>query len=119
MEYNAMVMARLLTAKGFDCTVSFLCGESLFPLATLNRERLPKQVKQTVSLQQAIDACESAELLVDGVFGIGFHGALPAEVTAVFETANRLNAHRAALCVYGQKRKADGKTICLFKQKSA
>lgn len=94
---DGLVMARLLTAKGFDCTVSFLCGESLSPLATLNRERLPKQVKQTVSQQQAIDACKSAELLVDGVFGIGFHGALSAEVTAVFETANRLNAHRIAL----------------------
>ncbi|PWL73005.1 MAG: NAD(P)H-hydrate epimerase [Clostridiales bacterium] len=94
---DALVMARLLTLKGWAVSVSLLCGEQLSELAVLNRSRLPEQVRILPPDDSLYGEITRADLLVDAVFGIGFHGELPEPVRIVFREANASNAERIAL----------------------
>ncbi|MGI5896243.1 MAG: NAD(P)H-hydrate epimerase [Oscillospiraceae bacterium] len=94
---DALVMARLLAPKGWTVSISFLCGEQLSELATLNRSRLPEQVRILPLDSSLYSEITRADFLVDAVFGIGFHGELPEPVRAVFRKANAANAERIAL----------------------
>lgn len=93
---DALVMARLLAGQGWPVAVSFLCGEQLSELAALNRSLLPQAVRE-VPPAQLHEATIQAGVLVDAVFGIGFHGTLPENIRAVFRAANQSGAIRASL----------------------
>ena len=90
---DAFVVARLLAAKGWAVQVVLLLGDGFSPLARLNYDRMPTQVKR-MTLEQADFA---AAVLVDGVFGTGFRGALPAVVAAAMRKANEAETVRVAL----------------------
>lgn len=93
---DGLVVARLLAEAGWDVCVSFLCGEDLSPLSALNRERLP-QVVTILSPACLAGEISRAAYLVDGVFGTGFHGELPAAVKEIFRRANSAAAVRVSL----------------------
>ena len=91
------VMARLLTLKGWAVSVSLaLWGtafrSSLSSTAAACRSRFDSPPDDSLYGEIA-----RADLLVDAVFGIGFHGELPEPVRIVFREANASNAERIAL----------------------
>lgn len=93
---DGLVIARALSEAGWAVQAAFLCGDELSPLSRLNWERLPEAV-QIITPEQLSAAIGNAAYIVDGVFGIGFHGELPEAVQAVFELANRSKTVRIAL----------------------
>lgn len=48
-------------------------------------------------LQKTYNAISEAGLIVDAVFGIGFHGSLPQKIAEIFDFANEKNALKIAL----------------------
>ncbi len=90
---DAFVAARLLLEKGWRVRLVCLMGEAFSPLAALNRARLP------AGLAAAPQDIEEAAVLVDGVFGTGFHGALPEAARLAFARANAALGLRVALDV--------------------
>ncbi|MBE6036533.1 MAG: NAD(P)H-hydrate epimerase [Clostridiales bacterium] len=90
---DGFVIARLLANRGFSVQIALLCGTKFSPLASLNLQRLGKIV-QPENLPAAIF---EADIIVDGVFGTGFHGALSPDLQEVFALANKASALRIAL----------------------
>ena len=93
---DAFVMARLLAPKGYrvtwlDATEK---GEGRYsPLAAQNRKKMPQAVRQVTVESAPWDA----GFIVDAVFGTGFHGPFPKEVSRVFQKANGVAGIRVAL----------------------
>ena len=48
-------------------------------------------------LQKCLNAIENSKLIVDAVFGIGFHGVLPEKIAEIFNYANTASALKVAL----------------------
>ncbi|MFV0413222.1 MAG: NAD(P)H-hydrate epimerase [Oscillospiraceae bacterium] len=92
---DAFVMARLLAASGWQAELLLLCGTSFSELAGQNFKRLPPEAR----VCSPAAANFAAPFLVDGVFGTGFHGSLPAGVLPAFEKANAAGGARIALDV--------------------
>lgn len=92
---DAFVVGRLLAAKGWAVEYLLLAGEAFSPLAELNLARMPAKIKRVLPET----ANFSATVLVDGVFGTGFHGELPQNIAAVFDKANTAAGIRVALDV--------------------
>ncbi len=93
---DAFVLARKLAPKGisiFFLPLGELCEKQYSPLAALNLARLPESV-QRVSIETAP---WQADVIVDAVYGTGFHGALPAPVCKAFRRAATSSALRVAL----------------------
>ena len=91
---DAFVAARLLSELGWRCAVLPLCGDDYSTLAKRNLLRLPKAVAQLTALPAELPA---RGFVVDGVFGIGFHGQLAPAVQTVFREVNSTDTLRVAL----------------------
>ena len=82
---DCFVAARYLEKLDINCIVSLLCGEPKTDISLLNYQKLKKtdiikNTDETIKVLKNIDNC----LIVDGVFGTGFHGELPEEIRSVF-----------------------------------
>lgn len=78
--------ARYLKQYGIDSAVTLLCGEPKTEIAKLNFSRI-NQVEIIYDeniLLNRISKHNQCQIIVDGVFGTGFHGELPEEVRNVF-----------------------------------
>ena len=93
---DGLVIARLLAEKGWDISLAFLCGNALSPLSQLNKERLPANVRG-LSPDDVPSALSDARIVVDGIFGTGFRGALTPSLQELFTAANRADVLRVAL----------------------
>ncbi|MFR1435377.1 MAG: NAD(P)H-hydrate dehydratase [Acutalibacteraceae bacterium] len=89
---DGFVIARKLLEAGAEVTVALLCG---YPTGLESGEmfsRIQNAGIEIVSLDNqpyaVSDAVKSAALLVDAVYGIGFHGELPVHLRTVFRMAN-------------------------------
>lgn len=81
---DAFVVARLLAQKGWRAQLLLLYDEGFSQLARLNLDGLPEGAER---LARAGDAGWDAPIIVDGVFGTGFHGQLPDFVAEAFKRA--------------------------------
>lgn len=90
---DGFVIARLLANRGFSVKIALLCGTKFSPLAALNLQRL----EELVQPEDLATAISEADIIVDAVFGTGFHGALSPELQNVFALANKASALRIAL----------------------
>ncbi len=91
---DAFVAARLLAGHGYAlCWLDVPQKGEYSPLAAQNLALLPKGVPQV----HAQNAPWQANLLVDAVFGTGFHGELDAPVREILERANAAPGLRVAL----------------------
>lgn len=85
---DGFVIARLLQELQYTVTVILACGKPKSPTAKAAFEKLPAAVSCIrLSEETIFDAAtevSSAAIVVDAVYGIGFHGALPFDVARLF-----------------------------------
>lgn len=97
---DGLVMARVLQQHGWQVEVLWVLGESLSELASLNRERLLALPDvQFVALQDWLARAVQPDydVIIEGIFGTGFVGALPDAVVQVCEVLNGLAGLKVAL----------------------
>lgn len=82
---DGFVCARILNEKGFDVSVKMLCGMPKTPLAKDRFERMTESCGEGI----VDDERQSADILIDCVFGTGFHGQLPENIINEFDNAQR------------------------------
>ena len=93
-------MARLLQAEGWRCDVVFVLGSELSPLAETNRRRLLNLAGISFIGVQALPAQlaqQRYDVLIEGIFGTGFAGRLPAAVAACCRLLNASDGLKVAL----------------------
>lgn len=84
---DCFVAARYLKQYGIDSSVTLLCGEPKTEIAKLNFSRI-NQVEIIYDeniLLNRISKHNQCQIIVDGVFGTGFHGELPEHVRRIFD----------------------------------
>ena len=97
---DGLVMARLLQAEGWCCDVVFVLGSELSPLAETNRRRLLNLAGISFIGVQALPAQlaqQRYDVLIEGIFGTGFAGRLPAAVAACCRLLNASDGLKVAL----------------------
>ncbi|MBQ4153448.1 MAG: NAD(P)H-hydrate dehydratase [Oscillospiraceae bacterium] len=98
---DGFVVARKLLER--DCVTTVICTG--FPktddardmyekLRAMDAEILMLGLDSLERIKDRLDACE---VIVDAVFGTGFHGELPESVAALFQIANAVTAERVSL----------------------
>lgn len=87
---DGFVTALLLSDIGFKVRVILTNGEPKTDCARHFFEKLPKDI--VMFLRDSEEKCsafvQNAELVVDCVFGTGFHGTLPEQTARLFDCAN-------------------------------
>ncbi len=85
---DALALARFLATDGFS-SLSLLCMESKSELCLVQRKALTDFQVSWIGGEDAQSAIESAEVIVDGLFGVGLKGPIEGEGRAWVEMANR------------------------------
>ena len=98
---DGFVAARLLAESGSDVTVVLACGDPSTELAAMEYCELSGvHGVEVLNLNDNIDKVfskfASAAVIVDCVFGTGFHGFLPPQIKACFSFAQRSPAIKIA-----------------------
>ena len=96
---DGLVIARVLQAQGWRVDIALVLGDRLSELAELNRRRLQGVADITfIAADKLVDALDTGyRVLIDGIFGTGFSGALPAAVAAVCRQLNAASGLKVAL----------------------
>ena len=103
---DGLVIARVLSEQDWQVDVVFVLGEKLSPLAQLNRERLnhldgvsfirPDELEgRTTGRLRTLKT--GYGLIIEGIFGTGFSGALPETAAAVCCLLNQADGFKIAL----------------------
>ncbi len=91
---DGYVIARHLHEAGFCVSVCNVFGNKNDDLSASVRSKLPQEIKQ----DERADFKE-VKIIIDAVFGIGFHGTMPAVAADVIRAANDTDAVRIAIDV--------------------
>ncbi len=98
---DGFVIARKLTEEGAQVTVVLTGEPPRTPQAREMLSRISPSLLDPISLEKdpfdANSAAREADLIVDAVYGIGFHGRLPDGVRALFRVLNGLPAPKVAV----------------------
>lgn len=89
---DCFVACRLLENSPIDnLTIAMLCGKPKTPLAMkmFTLVAYGSRVRVTYDLDETREAIRQCEVLVDGVFGTGFHGELPETIREVLTTPTK------------------------------
>ncbi len=96
---DGFVVARRLKAAGANVTAVLCCGVPKTADASKNfmlledvRQYQPQKDKAAIA-----DSIKNAAVIVDAVFGTGFHGELPEAVAQIFALCNETVAYKLAL----------------------
>lgn len=95
---DCFVAARYLKECGIDSVSAIVCGKpsteiSIHNYLKLNRNNILTDKEKIINMVSS----ESEKIIVDGVFGTGFHGELPEEIKKIFDACN--NCHILAVDV--------------------
>ena len=93
---DGLVMARVLQASGWQADIVFLLGKPLSVLAELNKTRLEGLAGIEFLNGHDVWAAQY-NVIIDGVFGIGFNGRLPEHVAQYCKKLNEMTALKVAL----------------------
>ena len=96
---DGLVMARYMQAQGWHIDILFSLGENLSPLAQTNRERLNGLPHiELISVQELEGRLKKGyDIIIEGIFGTGFSGALPSEIAALCRQLNHSDGLKVAL----------------------
>ncbi|MGN0479548.1 MAG: NAD(P)H-hydrate dehydratase, partial [Hominenteromicrobium sp.] len=95
---DGFVIARLLSKAGAGVTVVLMQGAPASALAKQAYDKMHKGI-EIILAKHAARAVDTADLIVDAVFGFSFHGKLPAVMEPLIERANASKALRVAVDV--------------------
>ena len=95
---DCFVASRYLSRLGYEIMTGLLCGQPKTEISknafdNMNTDEDNEnsvKVKVTEDLAEIKEAMKSSEIIVDGVFGTGFHGELPEDIRSIFEFAGTL-----------------------------
>ncbi len=98
---DGFVAARSLAENGFRVTVVLVCGDPSTELAALEYCELSgvrgaEVLELSESKEKAFYRISSAAVIVDAVFGTGFHGFLPADIKECFAFAMKCGGVKIA-----------------------
>lgn len=98
---DGFVSARLLAENGIPVTVVLACGDPSTELAALEYCELSSVHGVDVlnlndNIEKVFSRFSEAAVIVDAVFGTGFHGYLPPQIKACFSYAERCSAIKIA-----------------------
>ncbi|MDD6174884.1 MAG: NAD(P)H-hydrate dehydratase [Firmicutes bacterium] len=97
---DGFVIARVLAQTGGKTDVLLVKGEPRTPDARTMYERAKNEkvgFYTDLSLSELKELCAAADLIVDAVYGIGFHGETDEAAARVLAAANASDAHRVAI----------------------
>ena len=103
---DGLVIARVLSEKDWQADVVFVLGDKLSPLAQLNRERLNHSDGVSFIRSDELEGRTTGrlrtlktgyDLVIEGIFGTGFSGALPETAAAVCRLLNQADGFKIAL----------------------
>lgn len=110
---DGLVVARRLLQKGYSVSVLLVNGAPQTVSAMEMESKLKEYAVSVVDAQSqwsfAKKMIEESTLIVDGVFGTGFHGQLPARIREMFSYINRMNKTVVALDLPSGVTADDGK----------
>lgn len=99
---DALVVARLLRQSGVNATI-LLCGQFSIPTtkqSLVNYHILFKTDIPILKLDEnpsLFELLTKADIIIDGVFGIGFRGQLSEKLQSLFRLCNHTSAYKLAL----------------------
>ena len=83
---DCFVADRYLSGKNVKCVIAMLCGEPKTDISKLNFNKLNNmEIIYEKEVIKSRIASNSFDLIVDGVFGTGFHGDIPDDIREVFD----------------------------------
>ena len=96
---DGLVIARVLSERDWQVDVVFVLGDKLSPLAQLNRERLNHSDGVNFIRSDELEGRLKTGygLVIEGIFGTGFSGALPETAAAVCRLLNQADGFKIAL----------------------
>ena len=96
---DGLVIARVLSEQDWQVDVVFVLGDKLSPLAQLNRERLNHLDGVSFIRSDELEGRLKTGygLVIEGIFGTGFSGALPETAAAVCRLLNQADGFKIAL----------------------
>ena len=110
---DGFVAAKMLAMGGYPVTVVLMCGEPETELSMRAYLELGESDAEVLNLydnnEKIFSKLSSSALIVDAVFGTGFHGELPPQVKACFSFAARSAAKKLAVDVVSGGNCTDGK----------
>lgn len=116
---DGFVAARKLKEKGALVKLVLAEGEPMTEDAIKNKricERMEIAMIETADGEEIAAATEAADLIIDAIYGTGFHGALREPVRTIIQQINRSRAVVYALDVpsglSGDTGEADPDTVC-------
>lgn len=92
---DGLVAANLLAEQGLKPTVVLCCGEPDTDLSSAAYARLDKSV-EVLKAENALDFIEGVDVLVDCIFGTGFHGSLRENILPVFRACEKCEGMKIA-----------------------
>ena len=94
---DGFVCANFLAESGVMPTVILVCGQPKTELAKAVFDRLHKSIQVIDSASEEYEArILDAEIIVDCVFGTGFHGGFRGNASSVFDIVNASKAYKIA-----------------------
>lgn len=93
---DGFVIARILSKAGAKVTVVLVQGAPAGELAKQAYDTMHKGI-EIITARSAAKTVDTAEIIVDAIFGFNFHGRLPAAVAALLQRANLAKAMRVAV----------------------
>ena len=96
---DGLVIARALSEQDWQVDVVFVLGEKLSPLAQLNRERLNHSDGVSFIRPDELEGRLKTgyDVIIEGIFGTGFGGRLPADIAAICRLLNQSDGLKVAL----------------------
>lgn len=88
---DGFVAAKILSQSGFEVSVMLLCGNPKTDLAKSAFGEMPKEIEICENAD-----IESFDIICDCVFGTGFRGNLPTEISEIFERVNSSDCIKTA-----------------------
>ena len=94
---DGLVAAKILKEHGIEPIVILCCGKPATELSKNAFSKLPNDIKiYTEITDEALSEIETAEIIVDCIFGTGFRGNLRENILPIFKACEHTKAYKIA-----------------------
>ena len=85
---DGFVCARILQAHGAQVTIALVQGGVKTPLAARAFLTVPEEVPVLYTVEDAMAEAAESDIIVDAIFGFGFRGAPPEDISALIKAVS-------------------------------